>query len=338
MKRLGYTRYVAQGGDWGAPISGALVLDDITLYWLTNSAVSSSRLYWENAGRGVISSAAQKTTEIRLPVAISVFPEEVYRPPCRLGNRRGMALAQSGLGIGLGQIGKFEAAQGAFAASLAIYREIGDKWAMSFALLNQGEAASDQGNYALARASLEESMSIHRADGDLRALGRTLASLGRNARRQGDVASAAALLGDALTILRTLGDRPGVANATDELASLALMQDRTVDAQALHRDALSIHRAVGAWDRAAGTFEGIANAVAATSPLAAARLWGHAQCIRERTGAPFHPQDKTENDRLVAVARKTLGDAAAFDAAWRDGRAMTFDQAVQYAMSPQPPA
>jgi len=31
MKRLGYTRYVAQGGDWGAPISGALVLDDIAL-------------------------------------------------------------------------------------------------------------------------------------------------------------------------------------------------------------------------------------------------------------------------------------------------------------------
>jgi pimeloyl-ACP methyl ester carboxylesterase len=189
MKRLGYTRYVAQGGDWGAPISGALareapegligihlnlpavvpteasaalatggpapaglsdeeravfdglrtfytkgaaaygvmmgarpqtlgygvtdspaglaawllghpgfaqwkfgrdaqqtptkdeVLDDITLYWLTNSAVSSSRLYWENAGRSAIGSAAQKTTEIKVPVAITVFPEDVYRPP-----------------------------------------------------------------------------------------------------------------------------------------------------------------------------------------------------------------------------------------------------------------
>jgi pimeloyl-ACP methyl ester carboxylesterase len=57
------------------------VLDDITLYWLTNSATSSARLYWENAGRGVTSAAAQKTAEISLPVAITVFPEDVYRPP-----------------------------------------------------------------------------------------------------------------------------------------------------------------------------------------------------------------------------------------------------------------
>jgi len=57
------------------------VLDDITLYWLTNSATSSARLYWENVGRNPTSSAAWKTTEIALPVAITVFPEDVYRPP-----------------------------------------------------------------------------------------------------------------------------------------------------------------------------------------------------------------------------------------------------------------
>ena len=57
------------------------VLDDITLYWLTNSAISSARLYWENAGRGPISATAQKTAEISVPVAITVFPEDVYRAP-----------------------------------------------------------------------------------------------------------------------------------------------------------------------------------------------------------------------------------------------------------------
>jgi len=57
------------------------VLDDITLYWLTNSAASSARSYWENGGRSPISAAAQKTAEISLPVAITVFPEDVYRPP-----------------------------------------------------------------------------------------------------------------------------------------------------------------------------------------------------------------------------------------------------------------
>lgn len=57
------------------------VLDDITLYWLTDSAASAGRLYWENGGRNVLSAAAQKTTEISVPVAVTVFSEDVYRPP-----------------------------------------------------------------------------------------------------------------------------------------------------------------------------------------------------------------------------------------------------------------
>ena len=181
MKRLGYTRYVAQGGDWGSPVSSAMArqappgllgihvnlpatvppevaailasggpapaglsdkeraafdsldtfykkrraygammgtrpqvigqaltdspaglaafmydyndgeperlltkddfLDNVTLYWLTNSATSSARLYWETGGQSVVLSSAQKTSEIALPVAITVFPGEVYRAP-----------------------------------------------------------------------------------------------------------------------------------------------------------------------------------------------------------------------------------------------------------------
>jgi len=181
MKRLGYTGYVAQGGDWGSPVSSAMArqgapgllgihinlpatvppdvaavlaiggpvptglsdeeraafvsldtfykkrrayaammgtrpqvigqaltdspaglaafmfdyndgeperllskddfLDNVTLYWLTNSATSSARLYWETSGQSVLLAAAQKTSEISLPVAITVFPEEVYRAP-----------------------------------------------------------------------------------------------------------------------------------------------------------------------------------------------------------------------------------------------------------------
>ena len=188
MKRLGYTRYVAQGGDWGSPVSSAMarqapagllgihinlpavvppevaavlavggpvpaglsekeraafdtlsastkmgnrsyavmmgtrpqtigyaltdtpvglaawmlghpgfshwtfsssdpekspdeVLDDITLYWLTNTATSASRLYWETGGRSPLFSGPEMTDKISLPVAITVFPGESYRAP-----------------------------------------------------------------------------------------------------------------------------------------------------------------------------------------------------------------------------------------------------------------
>ena len=57
------------------------VLDDFTLYWLTNSAASAARIYWENRGRSLTNASAQKTAEIKVPVAITVFPDEVYRPP-----------------------------------------------------------------------------------------------------------------------------------------------------------------------------------------------------------------------------------------------------------------
>lgn len=57
------------------------VLDDITLYWLTNTAASSSRIYWETGGASPAFSAQQKTSEIKLPVAITVFPGESYQAP-----------------------------------------------------------------------------------------------------------------------------------------------------------------------------------------------------------------------------------------------------------------
>ena len=51
------------------------VLDNITLYWLTNTAVSSARLYWENK----LNFFAPK--HVTIPVAVSVFPDEIYAAP-----------------------------------------------------------------------------------------------------------------------------------------------------------------------------------------------------------------------------------------------------------------
>jgi len=55
------------------------VLDNFSLYWLTNSVASSARIYWENRNLNLLSAGAQKTGEISVPVAVSVFPDEVFR-------------------------------------------------------------------------------------------------------------------------------------------------------------------------------------------------------------------------------------------------------------------
>ena len=51
------------------------ILDNVTLYWLTNTAVSSARLYWENK------LAFFQPLHVAIPVAVSVFPDEIYAAP-----------------------------------------------------------------------------------------------------------------------------------------------------------------------------------------------------------------------------------------------------------------
>jgi pimeloyl-ACP methyl ester carboxylesterase len=62
------------------------MLDDISLYWLTNSSASASRFYWENNNNN-FSAEAQKTHDIKVPVAITVFPYEIYQTPKRWAER-----------------------------------------------------------------------------------------------------------------------------------------------------------------------------------------------------------------------------------------------------------
>jgi pimeloyl-ACP methyl ester carboxylesterase len=51
------------------------VIDNVTLYWLTNTAVSSARLYWENK------LVFFEPKQVMIPVAVSVFPDEIYAAP-----------------------------------------------------------------------------------------------------------------------------------------------------------------------------------------------------------------------------------------------------------------
>src|SRR3954471_9920030 len=58
------------------------VLDNFSLHWLTNTVASGARLYWENREQSLISAAGQKTDTIRMPVAITVCPDDdLFRAP-----------------------------------------------------------------------------------------------------------------------------------------------------------------------------------------------------------------------------------------------------------------
>lgn len=67
--------WVFTRGDPEQALGKDAILDNITLYWLTNTGPSSGRIYFENAMAGA------KLTEVKVPVAVTIFPGEVYKPP-----------------------------------------------------------------------------------------------------------------------------------------------------------------------------------------------------------------------------------------------------------------
>ena len=71
---LGFVEQIVQGNPPGANSLND-ILDNISLYWYTNTGVSSARLYWENKGDFF------DVKNVSIPFAISVFPDELYAAP-----------------------------------------------------------------------------------------------------------------------------------------------------------------------------------------------------------------------------------------------------------------
>lgn len=75
-----FNDWTYSGGDAEKVLTKDEILDDITLYWLTGTAGSSAQLYWQNNNNN-FNIVEQKTREIKVPVAITVFPGEIYQAP-----------------------------------------------------------------------------------------------------------------------------------------------------------------------------------------------------------------------------------------------------------------
>ena len=70
-----FAQWTYSGGEPERSLTKDEMLDDITLYWLTNSAISSAQLYWENSANNF------NAVDISIPAAVTIFPGEIYRAP-----------------------------------------------------------------------------------------------------------------------------------------------------------------------------------------------------------------------------------------------------------------
>lgn len=293
-------------GEIGLRTAGAL-----WRFWLVRSLLTEGR---EQLGR-----------------ALSL-PEGVLQE-CSPGSR---AKALNGAGYLAGRQGDYSSARSLSEASLILGWEAGDTQSISLSVNNLGAVAYEEGDYTKACAMFEESLALRRTIGDKWGIAMSLNNLGIVAYEQGDFPRAGALHAESLALLREIGDRWGIAMSLNSLGNVACEQGDYTGARALHEECLALGREIGDKKSVAACLAGLGGAAIALGQEGlvekAATLLGAAQGLLQSMGAVLDRDDRLPYERAVASARYVLGEAA-FEKAGQEGRGMSLEEAVNYALA-----
>ncbi|HEX6288940.1 MAG TPA: tetratricopeptide repeat protein [Herpetosiphonaceae bacterium] len=245
-----------------------------------------------------------------------------------LRDLRGIGLALSGVGRLAHLRGDTERAVALYEENLALFRQLGDTEEIAWTLTRLGILASEQRSYARATTLLEESLASFKAVGYQWGITWALIYLGNVVLEQGDYARATVLFEESLAHFRELGDKGSMATSLKHLGQAALFQGNVEQAAACSRESFMLYRDAGVKQEIAECLEMMAAIVWAQGAAAwAVRLLGAAASLRDDLGAHPSPAERAHCDDMLAAARQRLG-AAAFQAAWAEGRALTPEQAV----------
>jgi predicted ATPase/DNA-binding CsgD family transcriptional regulator len=216
----------------------------------------------------------------------------------------------------------------------ALARTVDDPFAIVTALLVQGVLAAVVSDFDRSEAYLREAYDRSRAAGV--AVGERIAlmNLGELARMRGEDQKAAVLLEEASALSEAAGDSYPRGYTMMSLGHLRLHQGDLAAAGRCFGRALTGWNDLDDVHTVPHGFEGLAwTAAAAGRAERAACLLGAASALRERVGGALYPHWLADHQRATETARAALGERA-FEAAWRQGRAMSREQAVAYALSP----
>ena len=254
-----------------------------------------------------------------------------------MGDKPGIAVLLNNLGNLAYNRGDYATARQRYEESLALRREMGDKLGLAATLNNLGAMAWNQGDYTTARVLHEESLALRREIGDKAGIATSLDNLGVVAWSQGDYTTARAQYEESLALLREIGDKGGIAKMLNSLAVVAWSQRDYPTARALHEESLALFRKIGDKLSIAATLAGLAAVAGGTGQAErAARLASTTQSLVDSLGARLEYDDQVVYDNAVAAARAGLS-AAAFEAAWAAGQALTLEQAVVEALGEEDP-
>jgi non-specific serine/threonine protein kinase len=249
------------------------------------------------------------------------------------------ARALDGLGFILVFQQDYGRAIDALEEAIALYEELGDQSGAALALANLGYAALHGGFMERVPAFVQEGEALMRKDLDGHARAYLRAIMASAALGLGDLDSGVAQIEEGLALCRELGDLRNTSMSLFILGMARLTLGELDRGAPSLEEGARITRELG--DRLGGAYYllGLGKLTAMRGmPIRATKLWGAAEALREQMGMALSKFDLAASgyERDLAAVRSSLGEAS-FEAAWAEGRAMSPEGALEYALEQPPP-
>jgi len=267
-------------------------------------------------GRRWLEAALAEGSELAVAVRVKALVRAGYIAMEQRDFERGVALSEEGL---------------------ALSRGLGDKSSAAAALSNLGMVAILRNESEKAIALFEETAGLARDVGNVAALSLSVHGLALAFMQKHDFERATALQRENLARARKTGDQHILSMSIGLGGLIALGVGDYERAEALGLEALKMFWRMQLRQYIPTLLQLFAAAAAGRGdPVRSARLCGASQGLHEAIGARLSAGERAYFEPHLAAARSQI-DSAAWDTAWDEGRAMTFEQAVEYMLGASEP-
>jgi predicted ATPase/DNA-binding SARP family transcriptional activator/DNA-binding CsgD family transcriptional regulator len=226
--------------------------------------------------------------------------------------------------------------------ALTLFRELGDRRGVAISITKLGAALLHRGDMEGAAVLREDAKALRGEPLDRWTLAELTTFLAMAALYEGDHERSVALGTEGLAICLELGDRQGIVRCRIGVGLAELARGNHGRAEQQFEETLRLLRGVREEFASAYALLGLAGVEGARAqPARAATLWGAAEALREEIGVDSLSHWDLygfDYEGRVSAAHSMLSGEGAWEGAWAEGRAMTSDQAVEYALGAGEPA
>jgi predicted ATPase len=257
--------------------------------------------------------------------------EEALRLNRASGDPTGIVQASDHLARVWIRQGDYARAQTLLEESLAVYHQLGNHFGRAYVLLYLGRIAHAQYDYPQAKRWYEASQAIFQELGSKE--GGVFIQRGRLALDEGNVAEARLWLERSVALAQEAGSAELVVEAQIALAMAWLAQGEYAASRAVLAESLSRAQAMHDNDAITQALCSAARLVLAQGEAQRpVRLLAAAQGLWDALGLPLAPEIRVGYEQSLRVVRSQL-DETSFHTTWAEGRAMTLEQAITYALA-----